>query len=94
MAERQQQRLPTAVGGGGGAVGGLRRTTRRTVETHTTFQNEIDNWIAVAKKSSTTANKLQEEEAQTMLTSNGLTKLRELQKEICQTNWMFDNNYP
>ena len=82
MSERQQQRLS----------GGVRRTTRRTVDAQTTFQAEIDNWIAVAKKSS--SNKQQEQEAQTILTTCSLTKLRDLQKEICQTNWMFDSNYP
>ena len=90
MAERQRLSAPE---GSASVVGDVRRN-RRIVDTNTTFQNEIDNWIAFAKKSSITANKQQEREAQTMLTNSGLTKLRDLQKEICQTNWMFDNNYP
>ena len=89
MAERQRLSAPE---GSASVVGGVRRN-RRIVDTNTTFQNEIDNLINVAKKS-ITANKQQEREAQTMLTNSGLTKLRDLQKEICQTNWMFDNNYP
>lgn len=83
MSERQQQRLSGAV---------RRTTTRRTVDAQPTFQAEIDNWIAVANKSS--SNKQQEQEAHTILTTCTLTKLRDLQKEICQTNWMFDSNYP
>ena len=88
MAERKQRLSSTS-------VGGVRRNTRRSVDSHTTFQAEIDNWIAVAKKStSSAANRQQEQEAQSILTNSGLNKLRDLQKEICQTNWMFDNTYP
>jgi hypothetical protein len=52
-------------------------------------QHEIDHWIAAGKKS-TQLNKHQEEDAQNLLIVNSMNKLRDLQKEIEATNWIFD----
>ena len=52
-------------------------------------QHEIERWIATGKKSSQVI-KEQEADAQHLLTMNSMNRLRDLQKEIEQTNWMFD----
>lgn len=54
------------------------------------LQHEIDMWMSLAGKSKVSKKQL-EEEADALLMAHKMTKLRELQKEICDTDWMFDN---
>jgi hypothetical protein len=55
------------------------------------MQHEIDKWTSAASKSAS-AKRILMDEVDTMLTSNTISKLRELQREISDTNWMFESN--
>jgi hypothetical protein len=56
------------------------------------LQHEIDMWSSMAAKTKLSKNEVQRE-ADALLMSNALSKLRDLQKEISDTNWMFDRSY-
>ena len=56
------------------------------------LQHEIDMWSSLASKTKV-SKKQMEEDANAFLMLNALCKLRDLQKEICDTDWMFDSSY-
>ena len=56
------------------------------------LQHEIDMWSSLAAKTKTSKKQVQDE-AHEFLTNNAMNKLRDLQKEISETDWMFDSSY-
>lgn len=58
----------------------------------TLMAHEIEKWTAMASKTKT-SKKILEEEAEVFLVANTMSKLRDLQKEIRETDWMYDISY-
>lgn len=56
------------------------------------LQHEIDMWSSLAAKTKTSKKQVQDE-AHEFLMNNAMSKLRDLQKEISDTDWMFDSSY-
>lgn len=56
------------------------------------LQHEIDMWSSLAAKTKISRKQMQED-ADAILMANAISKLRDLQKEITDTDWMFDSSY-
>lgn len=56
------------------------------------LQHEIDMWSSLAAKTKTSKKQV-EDDAHEFLLNNAMSKLRDLQKEIGETDWMFDSSY-
>lgn len=56
------------------------------------LQHEFDMWSSLAAKTKISKKQIQDE-ADAILMANAKNKLRDLQKEICETDWMYYNCY-
>lgn len=56
------------------------------------LQHEIDMWSSLAAKTKISKKQIQDD-ADAILMANAMNKLRDLQKEICETDWMFYSSY-
>lgn len=56
------------------------------------LQHEIDMWSSLAAKTKISKKQTQDE-ADAILMTNAMNKLRDLQKEISETDWMFYSSY-
>ena len=56
------------------------------------LQHEIDMWSSLAAKTKVSKQQM-EDEANAFLMANAMSALRDLQKEICDTDWIFDSSY-
>lgn len=56
------------------------------------LQHEIDMWSSLAAKTKV-SKKQMNDDAEALLMGNAMSKLRDLQLEITETDWMFDSSY-
>ena len=56
------------------------------------LQHEIDMWSSLAAKTKVSKTQMHDD-ADAFLMGNAMSKLRDLQVEITETDWMFDSSY-
>jgi ABC-type thiamine transport system substrate-binding protein len=68
-----------------------RSETPNRREKNVAVKQEIDKWMAISSKTSSTKMTAQQE-VEEILVSSMISNLRDLQKEIADTNWMFEHS--